>query len=152
MMVAEAKIIDHVIQTIDDMEGINADFRIREVFLGQGYESIAHIAAEVFDALTLFKRELLEVFMKIGCRNLIQYIDDCMRVSIRDVAVIFVEIPLVMLLAPYTGIPFEFINVDGFRKVRRKAEIDCFQYGLHNAFGDAVFSGDFSLGDGFHEI
>ena len=90
--------------------------------------------------------------MKVGCRNLIQYIDDCMRVTIRDVAVIFVEIPLVMLLAPYTGIPFEFINIDGFRKVRRKAEIDCFQYGLHNAFGDAVFSGDFSLGDGFHEI
>ena len=90
--------------------------------------------------------------MKIGCRNLIQYIDDCMRVSIRDVAVIFVEIPLVMLLAPYTGIPFEFINIDGFRKVCRKAKVNRFQNGLYNAFGDAVFSGDFSLGDGFHEV
>ena len=90
--------------------------------------------------------------MKIGCRNLVQYIDDCMRVSIRDVAVIFVEVPLVMLPAPDTGIPFEFMNVDGFRKVRRKAEVNRFQYRLYNAFGDAVFSGDFSLRDGLHEI
>lgn len=54
MLVAAANIVDHVIQTIDDMEGINADFRIREVFLGQGYESIAHIAAEILDTFAFF--------------------------------------------------------------------------------------------------
>ena len=55
MLIAESDIIHHVIQTFDDVEGIDTDSGVREVLPGDRDKAVAHIAAKVFHLFPLLQ-------------------------------------------------------------------------------------------------
>ena len=63
MLVTPSYRVNHVVQAVDDMEGIDADLCIGEIFLGDRDETIAHVTGEIVYRTPFFDWELLEVFM-----------------------------------------------------------------------------------------
>ncbi len=55
ILVTPADVINHVIKTVDDVEGINTDLCIREYMFFQGRKATAHIAVAVFDLFAFFQ-------------------------------------------------------------------------------------------------
>ena len=61
ILVAETNLIHHIIQPFDHVKRIDTDLCMREILSCNGDESVAHVAAEEFHPLALFRRELAEV-------------------------------------------------------------------------------------------
>ena len=89
--------IDHIVETFDDMKGINTDLCVREYLFRQGRKAAAHIAAEVFDLSAFFRGKGTEIFLEISAGDLVQDVDDRMGIAVRDVAVVFIEIPFLAI-------------------------------------------------------
>lgn len=151
ILVTPANSIDHVVETVDDVKGINTDFCVGEYVFSQGRKAAAHIAAEVFDLFAFFQGKGTEIFLEIGTGDLVQNVDDRMGIAIRDVAVIFVEIPFPAFRAPYADVAFELIDAECFREGVWSAKTDVLKDGMDQAFGDMVSARYFSQGKGFHE-
>ena len=125
---------------------IATDLCMREIFSCNGEKSVAHVAAEEFHPLALFRRELAEVLSDSGSGDLIQNIDYRVGIPVGDAAVILAEAPFVGFGAPDAAVSLEFIDTDGFRKFFRKTEANRFKNGLDDARRNTVMSGN--LGEG----
>ena len=93
ILAAPADSIDHVVETVDDVKGINTDLCVGKYLFSQGRKAAAHIAAEVFDLFAFFQGKGTEILLETGTGDLVQNVDDRMEIAVRDVAVIFIEIP-----------------------------------------------------------
>lgn len=78
----------HLIESFDDVEWINTDLDIGEVFSDNGAEVIAHVAAEVFYLLALRWGELMEISADSDAGDLVQDVDSSVSIAVRDTAVI----------------------------------------------------------------
>ena len=146
ILVAETNLVHHIIEPLDHMKRINTDLCMRKIFSCNGEKSVAHVAAEEFHPLALFRRELAEVLSDSGSGDLIQNIDYRVGIPVGDTAVILAEAPFVGFGAPDAAVSLEFIDTDGFRKFFRKAEANRFENGLDDARRNTVMSGN--LGEG----
>ena len=124
ILIAEADLVHHVIEPFDDVEGIDTDPGIGEVLFCNGDKAIAHVAAEVFYRLALRRRELMEISVDSDAGDLVQDIDDGVRVAVRNTAVELIEIPSVIPGAPEAGAALEFIDAEGLGKFSRQVELD----------------------------
>ena len=145
-------VIYHLIQTLDDVEGIDADLCPREYTFCHGDKAVAHVTAEVFHMLPLILRELAEVLGKVDARGLVQDVDDGMGIPIGDVAVIFIPVPPVMLLAPDAAVAVEFIDTESFGEPGRTAEVDGCKDRLDSIGGNTVAACNFREGDRLQQI
>ena len=152
ILVTPADSIDHVVETVDNVKGINTDLCIREYVFCQGRKAAAHIAAEVFDLFAFFQGKGTEILLEIDTGDLVQNVDDCMGIAVRDVAVVFIEIPFPAFRAPYAAVAFEFIDTECFREGVWPAKTDVLKDGMDQAFRDMVPACYFSQGKSFHEI
>ena len=116
ILVAETNLIYHIIQPFDHVERIDTDLCMREILSCNGDESVAHVAAEEFHPLALFRRELAKVWIDSAAGDLIQNIDHRVGIPVGDAAVILAETPFVCFGAPDTAVSLEFIDIDAFRK------------------------------------
>ena len=64
ILAALADSIDHVVETVDDVKGINTDFCVGEYVFSQGRKAAAHIAAEVFDLFAFFQGKARKYFWR----------------------------------------------------------------------------------------
>lgn len=85
ILVAEAHLACHVIEPFDDMERIDTDPGVGEVFSGNGDEAITHVAAEVFYLLALYGRELMKIPVDSDAGDLDQDVDDSVGIAVRDI-------------------------------------------------------------------
>ena len=116
ILIAETNRIHHIIEPFDYVEGIDTDLCMREILSCNGDKSVAHVTAEEFHPLALFRRELAEVSSDSAAGDLIQNIDHRVRIAVGDAAVILAEAPFVGFGAPDAAASLEFIDTDGFRK------------------------------------
>ncbi len=100
VLIAEADLIYHVIEPFDDVEGIDTDPGIGEVFSGNGDEATSHVAAEVFYLLALRRREVMEISVDSDAGDLVQDVDDGVSIAVRNTALELIEIPSV---APWSS-------------------------------------------------
>ena len=124
VLITEADLIHHVIDSFDDMEGIDTDPGIGKVLFCNGDKAIAHVTAEVFYLLALRWRELMEISVDSDAGDLVQNVDDGVSIATRDTAVILDKIPSVASGAPDAGVSLEFINTDSLGKLSRQVELD----------------------------
>ena len=151
ILVMLADSIDHVVEMVDDVKGINTDLCVGKYLFCQGGKAAAHIAAEVFDLFAFFQGKGTEILLETGTGDLVQNVDDCMGIAVRDVAVVFIEIPFPAFRAPYAAVAFEFIDTECFREGVWPAKTDVLKDGMDQAFRDMVPACYFSQGKSFHE-
>ena len=125
---------------------------MREILSCNGDKSVAHVTAEEFHPLALFRRKLAEVLSDSAAGDLIQNIDHRVGIPVGDAAVILVKAPFVGFGTPDTAVSLEFIDADGFRKFFRKTEANGFENGLDDARRNTVMSGNFGEGKRFCKI
>ena len=152
ILVMLADSIDHVVEMVDDVKGINTDLCVGKYLFCQGGKAAAHIAAEVFDLFAFFQGKGTEILLEIDTGDLVQNVDDCMGIAVRDVAVVFIEIPFLAFRAPYAAAAFELIYAECFREGVRSAKTDILKDGMDQAFRDMVSACDLSHRKSFHEI
>lgn len=146
-LVTQADIIHHVIKTLDDMEGIDADFCDRESLLRHRYKTVAHVAAEIFYLFPLIQCELEEIFVEVNTGDLVKDINYSVGITIGDVAVVLIAVPSVMPGTPDAAVPFKLVYAERFRETARKTEMDGFKDGLDQALCNMIPSGDFGEGN-----
>ena len=95
ILVAETDLVHHIIQPFDHVKRIDTDLCMREILSCNGDKAIAHITAEIFHPLALFRRKLVKVLIYTGTSDLIQNIDHCVGIAVGDAAVILAEAPSV---------------------------------------------------------
>ena len=152
ILIAETDLVHHIIESFDYVERIDTDLCMREILSCNRDEAVAHVTAEVFHPLALFRRKLAEVWIDSAAGDLIQNIDHCVGIAVGDAAVILAEAPFVGFGTPDAAASLEFIDTDGFRKFFRKSEVNSFENGLDDARCNAVMSGNFREGKRFCEI
>ena len=134
------------------MKGVNTDFRIGEYLFCQGRKAAAHIAAEVFDLSAFFRGKGTEIFLEISAGELVQDVNNRMGIAVRDVAVVFIEIPFLAFRAPYAAVAFKLIDTESLREGVRPTKTDILEDGMDQSFRDMVPTRDFSHRKSFHKI
>ena len=91
ILASDADLVHHVVQPLDDVEGIDADLSVGEVLFSNRNKTIAHITAEEFDLPALFQRKLVEILVYGSAGDLLQDVNDGVDIAVGDAALIFVE-------------------------------------------------------------
>ena len=86
---------------------------MREILSCNGEKSVAHVTAEEFHPLALFRRKLVEVWIYTGTGDLIQDIDHRVGIAVGDAAVILVKALFVGFGAPDAAVSLKVIDEDG---------------------------------------
>ena len=89
ILASDADLVHHVVQSLDDVEGIDTDLSVGEVLFGNGNKAIAHITAVVFDLPALFQRKPVEKPMYGSAGDLLQDVNDGVDIAIGDTVLIF---------------------------------------------------------------
>ena len=152
ILASDADLVHHVVQPLDDVEGIDADLSVGEVIFGNGNKATSHITAEEFDLPALFRGKLVEIPVYGSAGDLLEDVNDGVDIAVGDASLIFGEPPSMVFGTPDAAVSFEFIDADGFREFPGQAEVHCLKDRRDDGWCNAVLPGNRREREGFREI
>ena len=142
ILASDADLVHHVVQPLDDVEGIDTDLSAGEVLFRNRNKAIAHITAEVSDLPALFRGKPVEIPVYGSAGDLLQDVNDGVGITVGDAALIFGEPPFMVSGTPDAAVSFEFIDAYGFREFPWKTEMHRLKDRLDDGWRNAVLSGN----------
>lgn len=111
-------------EELGDMEGVGADFRLREALAGDLGGAGAHVGAEEADVLPLVKGKCPEVGQELAVGGSVKDVDDGSVVGSGDDAVVFFRVVAPPLRVVGAGAAEELVNAECFRKRLRVGHLE----------------------------